>query len=582
MAWITEQQAELYLRPNPEWDALPDKDNLLQLASNRLEQLVFKDEPVHRVEDRYLDGNSLTKLPAQKSVLLEAEAGNWDYHAALGWTRSQDNMELFIYTGDGRQVVFINPDRDGSIYTYQQSLILKEIQSLHSFGGTFGGRIALDAIEGGQGLFSAFETQQANAIVDSNGDQVFFGSADRRINAAYTSVDLHVAIKDLEGTTGITLDGVSTIEVIDELGNTITSTAPAVLLGDYFDYKLKIINGLDNTMFLYVEDILVGNPTFDFNSGGKGGNRLLYTSGSSAGVDRVTYIRTFGAVINVENPLTIPVRLVGACALLALEYGKFPPTFIGDKEYLENENDYNRMQDLPVNVQAAVEPFLADYESVVDIDGVATTAVRGMTPKEDRKAATSIQYSGDSATDTNGTPDTPEDCKCEEGDRGPRGPQGKQGIPGPSNNFSRLNSYLPLASPYTTPALLADTPTKLLIPTTPITTKDFSFDAPNLRWFFDKLGATNIWFNIHLVATITTSLPNRNVTIEMYKNGILQEAIGSSRFMSVGSDQGIITASAPNKFNHNDYIEIYVTLSGAGTITFERLSIGINEMVGAI
>lgn len=372
MSWITKIQADDFLSPNPQWEEFENKEELLKLASNRLEQLTFKNEPINRVGARYLDGNSLSKVAGSANFLLEANKGNFAYHEALGWTRSVDTMDLFIY--DFTNSFLVNDD-DANNYVFQQDLSFKQIQSLHTFGGSFVGTMALDLDKGSAGAFSMIETQQANAIVDENGEQVFLNHADRRILVWFGHDGIHCTSTD------IVFDGVSTVDVIDEQGNAQTNTTPEILAGDFLNYQVKVINGLDATMFFYVNDVLVGNPGFNKNDGGKGGNRLLYQSGSGGGTDRVSYIEQFGAVINTENPVTIPIRLVGACALLAFEYGKFPPNFVGDKQYLENENDYNRMQDLPINVQAAVEPFLADYESTI-VDGVATTNIRGKIPTE--------------------------------------------------------------------------------------------------------------------------------------------------------------------------------------------------------
>ena len=395
--WITEQQATDFLSPNTEWDALADKDNLLTLATNRLEQLTFKGEPINRVGARYIDGESVSTVSGSANFLLEAEAGNFAYHALLGWTRGNSLNDLVIYVDTGTNepnVVFDNPHDEGRSgqFNYQQILTLKQIQSLHTFGGTFGGIIALNAISGKSGVFTAIETKQANAIVDKDGEQVFLSSSNRRIQARFGHDDTY-CYKFLEGTNNIefTFNGTDVAEVIDEQGNTQFNTVPVILAGEYIDYEVKVINGMDKPMFLTVNGILLGNPTF--HASGQNFNRLQYSSGTSgSSTNRHTYIRQFGSIINTEVPITIPVRLVGACALLAFEYGKFPPNFVGDKAYLENENDYNRMQDLPINVQAAVEPFLADYESVVDDGGIATTDERGTVVKEDKQKATSIQY----------------------------------------------------------------------------------------------------------------------------------------------------------------------------------------------
>lgn len=375
MAWITAVQAGNFLGVNPEWEAFQNKDELLDLSSNRLEQLTFKDEPIDRVIARYVDGNSLSKVASSDDFLFHAQRGNWDFQEALGWTRNNEGINLVVHEDE---VAFIFPEA-GQTRLIEFVLTFKQIQSLHSFGGTFEGKIALDLTLGTSGMFSSIETEQATSIVDKFGEQVFSTFEARRINAAFFHNGVHVSLRNVEGTSGVVFNGVNTVDVVDENGNESTNTVPELFPSDYFEYTFKVINGLDKTMFLYVNNILVGNPTFARNTGGTDNNRLLYAAGSGSGL-RQSYVWFFGSMINTENPITIPIRLVGACALLALQYGKFPPTFVGDQAYLENENDYNRMQDLPINVQAAIEPFLADYESVIDEDGIATTTERGEEP----------------------------------------------------------------------------------------------------------------------------------------------------------------------------------------------------------
>ena len=397
MAWITSIQADAFLKPNADWDAVTNKDEVLKLSTNRLEQLTFKGEPIDRVGARYIDGESVSTISGSANFLLEAEAGNFAYHALLGWTRGNSLNDLVIYVDTGTNepnVVFDNPHDEGRSgqFNYQQILTLKQIQSLHTFGGTFGGIIALNAISGKSGVFTAIETKQANAIVDKDGEQVFLSGSNRRIQARFGHDDTY-CYKFIEGTNNkeFTFNGTDVAEVIDEQGDTQFNTVPTILAGEYIDYEVKVVNGMDKPMFLTVNGILLGNPTF--HASGQNFNRLQYSSGTSgSSTNRHTYIRQFGSIINTEVPITIPVRLVGACALLALEYSKFPPKFVGEQAYLENENDYNRMQDLPINVQAAVEPFLADYLSVVDEKGVATTEPRSELPPEDRKTSKDLEY----------------------------------------------------------------------------------------------------------------------------------------------------------------------------------------------
>jgi len=152
------------------------------------------------------------------------------------------------------------------------------------------------------------------------------------------------------------------------------------------------------------------------------------------------------------------------------------------------------------------------------------------------------------------------------------------GIPNPS----RLNSYLPTASPYTTPVLSAGTPTKLLVPTTVKTVKEFTLDAPNARYFLDAPGVVDREFDLGFSTSMSSVSSNHTVTLEMYKNGVLEEGVGIDRFISGGADVGAIGFTGTVLLSDTDYIEVYITASGGGAVTLSRLSISINEKLGAI
>lgn len=159
------------------------------------------------------------------------------------------------------------------------------------------------------------------------------------------------------------------------------------------------------------------------------------------------------------------------------------------------------------------------------------------------------------------------------------GQQGEILLP---TNPSRFNAYMPTGTPYTTPQLLANTPTKLVVPLIPKTAKDFSFDTPNLRQYFDAPGVTGRWFIVHSSATVTVSTPNQTVTVETYVNGVIVEGIGIDRFMASAADVGSLISIGTLSLSHLDYVEIFVTLTSAGTITFKRLSVTLNEIVGVV
>lgn len=155
---------------------------------------------------------------------------------------------------------------------------------------------------------------------------------------------------------------------------------------------------------------------------------------------------------------------------------------------------------------------------------------------------------------------------------------GSVGIPDPA----RLISYLPVATPYTTPVLAAETPTKILVPTTAKSSKEFTLDIPNNRYFFNAPGRSNVLFEVQFTTSITTSSSNHLVALELYVNGVFEEGVSIERFVSGGGDKGALAIIGGVFLSDTDYIEIYVTDSTGGTVTFDRLAITIREVVGAV
>jgi len=148
-------------------------------------------------------------------------------------------------------------------------------------------------------------------------------------------------------------------------------------------------------------------------------------------------------------------------------------------------------------------------------------------------------------------------------------------------NPSRWNSYLPVATSFTTPTLTDGVAEKLFITTTPRTIQDFTLDIPNHRYFLDDPTAVNRWFIIHACTTLQSSVPNHVVTLEMYINGVFEDGVSITRFMSAG-EKGSVSFAGTASMSNGDYIEVYATAENGGTLTFERLAITINEIVGAI
>lgn len=143
---------------------------------------------------------------------------------------------------------------------------------------------------------------------------------------------------------------------------------------------------------------------------------------------------------------------------------------------------------------------------------------------------------------------------------------------------SRLSSYLPIASPYTTPTLSAGTPTKLLIPTTAKYVQDFSLDIPNSRWYLNSAGVVDRKFTIGMTTSMIASINNTEVTISMYKNGVYELGVSIKRKIGTGADVGAMAVIGSFTLSHTDYIEVYVESSLGGTLTFSYTDINILEV----
>lgn len=480
---------------------------------------------------------------------IEAEAGNFEAHSLLGWTRNTNQIELDTYNG---LPVFIIPDDDGSVDLLEKNLNFQDIQNLHLYGGVFGGRTALDIPNGDNGMGATLETEQATSILNADGVTYPFSSDEKRRFRVRFEHDGTNVIVTGDGITSTTLDGIGTVNVIDWDDIPHVITVPKVFAGEFFDFEIHIQNGLNQRNYLYLNGILIGHPTFAVNSGGVGGNRLLYTSGSIAGTNRITYIRKFGATVNTSSSELLVTKegLENANAInIIIPNGTRNYSVVIDKNLsLPVGYTFNFLSKTTGRVSWI--PTSEEGISAV-INGFAT----GNFLVSKLTETSLINTLKDGANFV-----MPEALKID---------------------FSRFNSYLPTATPYTTPTLAADTPTKLIVPLTIKTERDFSFDATNLRQYFDAPGVTGRWFLMQSSATITTSVPNQTVTIETYVNGVIVEGLGISRFMT-SSDVGSLVSIGVAQLSHLDYVEIFITLTSAGTITFERLSVTINEMVGAI
>jgi hypothetical protein len=484
------------------------------------------------------------------SINIEAEAGDFAAHESLGWERNNTNIDLTTYND---VPVFIIPDTGANILNLTKPLLFAGIQNLHLYGGVFGGRIALDIDDGGNGLASMIETTEATNILNADGVTKPFPSGNkRRFRVRYTHNGSHVTATG-DGFANIVLDGFGTVNVTDWDGNPQTNIVPKVLPGEFFDYEIHIQNGLTQRVYLYINKILVGHPTFVTHVGEIDGNRLLYTSGSAGGTNRLSYIRKFGTTINTSSS---ELSLIKADLEQSLSLSVIIPN---------GTRNYSLVIDKNMNLPTGYKFSFVSQ----------TIGLLSWSPDNESGLAGTINGYSNNAITLDGLQEFHYVNILQ---------NGVQFI-SPARlerDFSRFNGYMPTETPYTTPVLVADTPTKLVVPITVKTGKDFSFDVANSRQFLDAPGVEGRWFLIHSTATITTSVSNQTVTVETYVNGVLIEGIGVTRFMAAATDEGSLVSIGATQLSHLDYVEIFITLTAAGTVTFKRLSVTINEMVGAV
>ena len=139
-------------------------------------------------------------------------------------------------------------------------------------------------------------------------------------------------------------------------------------------------------------------------------------------------------------------------------------------------------------------------------------------------------------------------------------------------------SYLPIATPFTTPSIVANTPTKILIPTTIKSSNAWAVaDIGGGVLAFLYTGLTTETFKVYMTTSMTTGTNNVVFEVFMYKNGILEPGITISRKVSSGADVGAIAVIGEFVADPSDYVEIYVKVDLASTVTFSKTSIMMTE-----
>jgi hypothetical protein len=141
----------------------------------------------------------------------------------------------------------------------------------------------------------------------------------------------------------------------------------------------------------------------------------------------------------------------------------------------------------------------------------------------------------------------------------------------------KLVTYLPANTPYTTPILSGGVPTMVLIPTTVKSINSFAIiDQGAGALVYQFQGAQASIFELSLNTGIVASTNNAVLTIELYKNGILEPGASTVRKIS-SADVGSMIVTGEISLTPLDTISIYVTSDLSTTVTFSRVSIQVVE-----
>ena len=203
--------------------------------------------------------------------------------AAQGWTDlptgpATIDLVTQIVFGESKQVVRHNDDTGTGSTTSQITLTTQNWIDIDAFGASYGGTARLDTVDGGSGFFSGL---QANAAENP------LATGNRRYGILFGSNAGSLQLKEADNT--------GNVVIMDGTGGN-----PAVLFDEWFNWECVVPAGLGAAQF-YINGILTTFvPVFGVNGGGLG-TRVLVSSGSTSGSNRIVYHDNFGVTIFEES-----------------------------------------------------------------------------------------------------------------------------------------------------------------------------------------------------------------------------------------------------------------------------------------
>ena len=180
--------------------------------------------------------------------------------------------------GETKQVVRYNDDFADGATTSQINLTAQNWIDINAFGASFGGVSRLDTANGANGFFTGLQADVAENPIDA---------VNRRYGILIDNNGGNLRLIEADNTgNNVTMDG--------------TGGNPLILFDEWFIWECVVPAGLGAAEFYINGDLITFVPTFFVNGGGLG-TKVLIGSGSTGGVDRVTYHDSFGVTIYEES-----------------------------------------------------------------------------------------------------------------------------------------------------------------------------------------------------------------------------------------------------------------------------------------
>ena len=180
--------------------------------------------------------------------------------------------------GTFKQVVRHNDDVSNGSTTSQISLTAQNWIDINAFGASYSGTARLDTVNGGSGFFAGLQADAAeNPLATGN----------RRYGIVSDNNGGNLRLIEADNTgNNRTMNGIG--------GN------PLIAFDEYYSWECLVPAGLGAAQFFINGKLTNFVPTF-FTNGGGLGTRILVSSGSTGGTNRIVFHDNFGVTIYEES-----------------------------------------------------------------------------------------------------------------------------------------------------------------------------------------------------------------------------------------------------------------------------------------